>query len=501
MSKPININRLFVLSFTLAGLISWNTLPVHSLRQAVGAATMRTDGPAPTTVANGKIAFASDRDGNAEIYTMNPDGSDLIRLTFDPRDDSNPAWSPDGSKIAFVRFNGRWPNAGGEIYAMNADGSNQTRLTTSRDDNFPAWSPDGTKIAFSQDFYSEGVPAVYVMNADGADQKVINFGYQPAWSPDGSKLALTDGFRIWSINADGRGLTQITAPPFSGIYADWDFAPAWSPDGAKIAFSRFLSCNGLDDTCPSSEIWVANADGSSGRPLKGFSNYLTYVDDPAPSWSPDGATIVFSTIGDLFVITADGSGITNITQTNSTTESHPSWPLLSIGCANSVSQSGQSFEANGGTGSVDVSAGSECGWTVSSNASWISVTLGSGSGSGSVSYSVAANASTGSRTAGLIVAGHIVIVTQSGVPVRIISASVEGNKLFVVGENFDPGAVILRNGVERKTKNDPRNPQTGLIGKKAGKKLLAGDTLQIWNPNGTVSQEFTFTGSITPMTQ
>jgi len=78
-------------------------------------------------VANGKIAFVSDRDGNAEIYTMNPDGSDPNRLTFDPRRDFNPAWSPDGKRIAFVRFrilSGGPPS--GEIYVMNADGSNQT---------------------------------------------------------------------------------------------------------------------------------------------------------------------------------------------------------------------------------------------------------------------------------------------------------------------------------------------------------------------------------------
>ncbi|MEK6284841.1 MAG: kelch repeat-containing protein [Acidobacteriota bacterium] len=77
----------------------------------------------------------------------------------------------------------------------------------------------------------------------------------------------------------------------------------------------------------------------------------------------------------------------------------------------------------------------------------------------------------------------------------IVSASVEGKRLFVVGENFDPGAVILRNGVEQTTKNDPQNPQTALIGKKAGKKLKPGEKLQVLNPNGTLSQEFTFTGS------
>ena len=77
---------------------------------------------------------------------------------------------------------------------------------------------------------------------------------------------------------------------------------------------------------------------------------------------------------------------------------------------------------------------------------------------------------------------------------RIISASVSGKKLFLTGENFHAGAVILLNGEEQKSKNDGQNPQTTLIGKKAGKKVRPGDRVQVRNPNGTVSEEFTFTG-------
>lgn len=77
----------------------------------------------------------------------------------------------------------------------------------------------------------------------------------------------------------------------------------------------------------------------------------------------------------------------------------------------------------------------------------------------------------------------------------ITRAWAAGKKLFVVGENFEPRAVILLNGEEQKTKSDDQNPRTTLIGKKAGKKINPGDKLQVRNPNGTVSQEFTFTGS------
>ena len=79
-------------------------------------------------------------------------------------------------------------------------------------------------------------------------------------------------------------------------------------------------------------------------------------------------------------------------------------------------------------------------------------------------------------------------------PPTIIMASVSGKKLFITGENFHAGAVILLNGEEQKSKNDEQNPQTMLIAKNAGKKVKAGDRVQVRNPDGTVSQEFTFTG-------
>jgi dipeptidyl aminopeptidase/acylaminoacyl peptidase len=134
---------------------------------------------------NGKIAFQSGRDGNLEIYTMNPDGSSVIRLTNNPTTgavDRFPAWSPDGNKIAFTRWNLDFSSL--NIYVMNADGSNQTNISNGDE---PAWSPDGTKIAFISGLAG---PGIYVMNSDGSNPTNIapNLAFndnneQPDWQP------------------------------------------------------------------------------------------------------------------------------------------------------------------------------------------------------------------------------------------------------------------------------------------------------------------------------
>ncbi len=155
------LSLICLLTFLLVGLSGANA------QTAISATSTNTN--SPLLRANGKIAF--DVSG---IYTMNPDGSDRQRLTSGA--DIEPAWSPDGTQIAFTRFYGATQ---GEIFVMNADGSNQRRLTANANDRHPAWSPDGTKIAFSSRF------GLIIMNADGSNQRVIQTGdnryyYQPA---------------------------------------------------------------------------------------------------------------------------------------------------------------------------------------------------------------------------------------------------------------------------------------------------------------------------------
>jgi TolB protein len=108
---------------------------------------------------DGRIAFISDRDGNAEIHTMKSDGTSVVRLTDDPAIDTEPSWSPDGRKIAFCSDR----DGDFEIYVMHGDGSGVVKLSDNgATDGHPVWSPDGKRIAFHSD--QDGDFEIYVTN-------------------------------------------------------------------------------------------------------------------------------------------------------------------------------------------------------------------------------------------------------------------------------------------------------------------------------------------------
>ena len=203
------------------------------------------------------IAFNSTRDhaGNAysDIYVMNADGSGQARLTFSETHDGSPKWSPDGTKIGF----GTDRDGNQEIYSMDPDGSNQQNLTNHpHDDSCMSWSPDGTKIAFTSTRASitpsGGVDNydIFVMNADGSSpvnltnstQATPLHGYEfcPAWSPDGTRIVFHAAGAntepdpafvnpIFSMNANGSGVTQLTAGVSQDQYTDWQPLAAISP--------------------------------------------------------------------------------------------------------------------------------------------------------------------------------------------------------------------------------------------------------------------------------
>ena len=269
---------------------------------------------------NGKIAFASDADGgqgNWDIYVMNPDGTGLTRLTSDPSVASRPAWSPDGTKIAFERAtsNGSDP----EIYVMNADGSGFKDLTGGAGGSKPAWSPDGTRIAFARG--SE----IYVMNADGSHVTQLTHSGEgvadyPAWSPDGARIAFTSGIAnqgaLFIVNMDGSGLHRIFIEHDPGV-ADLVRPGSWSPDGSKILFERAPTSNAKNQSVAG--IWSINPDGTD----------LVRVNanraDAFASWSPDGTKILFIRDDrDVYVMNTDGTDLEKLT-TDSGVKYFTSW--------------------------------------------------------------------------------------------------------------------------------------------------------------------------------
>jgi TolB protein len=208
-----------------------------------------------------RIAYRNPIPGERGIYVANADGSETLRLT-DGDNDGWPSWSPDGSRIVFsssaydpsIAFCDGLPGQAflcpTDIYAMDADGSNVERLTTEEAAEFqPAWAPDGERIAFVRAVGgSAEAPLIFSMGADGSEQRQISqlggefagSDYGPTWSSDGSMIAFV-GFRwedagLWVVHADGSGEQAIQEDGFA-FAPWWANTPSWSPDGSLIAFA------------------------------------------------------------------------------------------------------------------------------------------------------------------------------------------------------------------------------------------------------------------------
>jgi len=294
-----------------------------------------------------KVVFDSERDGNFEIYVINADGSNQQRLTKWERGDQYPAWTPDGTRIAFTSW-GRedGPRA---IFTMDPDGSNVTRCRSCG-----SWSPDGKRILFQADDAED----IFIMDADGSNVQRLTttpgagkFSSGGAWSPDGSWIAFssnrdgdgdTDG-DIYVMAADGSNVKRLTDTPgkqFSG-------RPQWSPDGKWILFESTRDQDS-DKWLEVAELYVMDTDGSNVQ-------RLTYTTDRGGSfmgvWSPDARKIAFvsgpvakTQTGDenrralvsgdvsrqwfdsreIYVMDADGSNVQRLTF-NDAFDGHPNW--------------------------------------------------------------------------------------------------------------------------------------------------------------------------------
>jgi dipeptidyl aminopeptidase/acylaminoacyl peptidase len=280
---------------------------------AVMAATALVGRPIPSSAvvpgANGRIVFVTDRTGESLLFTMNPDGTDQTQLTDSPGGDIEPAWSPDGTTVAFVRGGSQ-----NDIYTVRADGSGLTDLTnTPSDDELrPTWSPDGTRIAF-QGCCSDTGDEIYVMNADGSGRTDIvhspfTIDDTPAWSPDGAKIAYTryaGGFstQIWTMNPDGTDQAEL-GDLGAGV-SGW---PAWSPDGSRLAVMEDYG------------LAIIPSTGSGGRQIS------TSTEVFQPTWSSDGTRILFADEvvgGDVYEVYEDGSGLKDLSALPTVTDRMP----------------------------------------------------------------------------------------------------------------------------------------------------------------------------------
>lgn len=309
-----------------ASFPAWQPIPVEQRTP-----TASPSSPIAVPKTNGSIYFrVGERDGSTRIEAVWPDGSDR-RVAFegDPMHVTQIAWSPDGSRIAYVD-----PVAADRgIYVANADGTDAVRLTDGVNDGWPSWSPDGTRVLFSSTRHDpeiehcEGISGqeflcptdVYAMDADGSSVTRLTSDdtaeFQPVWSPIGDRIAFVrsnggtggEAPLIFTMNPDGTNVRQVSSGEGGS-----DFSPSWSPDGSQIAFVGFR----WEDWA----IWVVNADGTDEHELQ-FGGEVGAWFANRPVWSPDGTLIASVCIpgdgGDavgLCLIRPDGSGFSSIAE-------------------------------------------------------------------------------------------------------------------------------------------------------------------------------------------
>ena len=263
---------------------------------------------------------------SGDIYSANPDGTELTNLTPDTGDtnESFPAVSPDGATLAF----GSDRNSPDDLdpFLLDLETLEVTPLpSTSDEEGWFAWSPDGTKLAWSARNTKTFEAVVQVFNlSTGAVSDVADDGWHPNFSPDGSKIvfiqAAGEPNDLYSVNVNGTGLTQLTDTP-----NDYEFAPNYSPDGTKILYSKGNS----DFT--EVDLWTMDANGSNEQQLTDLAGW-----ESEPAWSPDGTKIVFTRDSDGFMgpnsqdlvtANADGSGVQPL-HASALIEDHPDWQAL-----------------------------------------------------------------------------------------------------------------------------------------------------------------------------
>ncbi len=290
-------------------------LPTNLPTSTPSPSTPTLPGPPALT---GIIVYASNRDGNFEIYTSRVSEPGARRLTNHPANDAQPALSPDANWVAFTSDR----DGNNEIYLMKLDGTSLTNLTNSpADDQDPTWSPDGQWLAFTSN--RTGNWEIFVVHTNGADlRNLTNYPSnetEPFWYTEQQMLASNQKIafvsdrdnqrEIYSMSIDGFTQTNLSNNPND------DYSPAASPYGDRLIFVSNRDGN--------AEIYVMS---TSGRNQLNLSNNA--AQDLHPAWSADGRWIAFTSDRqgnpDIFFMSPSGAYVVNYTQ-NPAVDSHPSW--------------------------------------------------------------------------------------------------------------------------------------------------------------------------------
>ena len=230
-----------------------------------------------------KIVFMSSRDGNSEIYTMNPDGKKQVNLSRNAAEEWDPVWSPNGEQILFVS------NRDGpyDLYVMDADGRGVRKVFKSGGNRtHPTWAPDGKKIAYVQG--KEPNQAIYIATRDGRFARKLTDGFMPSWSPDGHEIAFVSG-GVQHARLSIFDLRTHTPETLLQNRMPWVVYPTWSPHGDKIAFSEIDGAfhqGFLQWT--RAQLYTVNRDGTGlHRIIKDEKAVAT-----ESTWSPDSDQLI-----------------------------------------------------------------------------------------------------------------------------------------------------------------------------------------------------------------